>query len=99
MNDLPWMSLIGVFWVGFSLGFYSSFFVLVVLHTGRMKDIDPSMRMSLYRRLAITIPGFIGVAGTCSLLGAMRQTSHWDMTFVLGVPAGVLVALFMKKRM
>ena len=97
--DLPWMSLIGVFWVGFSFCFYFSFFVLVGLHTGKMKNIDPAMRMPLYRRLAITIPGFIGVAGTCSLLGAMRQTPHWDMAVLLGVPADVLVALFMKKRL
>jgi hypothetical protein len=53
--NMLWLSLAGAFWVGFSLCFYFSFFVLVVLQTGKMKT-DVAMRMPVYRRLTITIP-------------------------------------------
>jgi hypothetical protein len=83
-NAIPWFLFAAAFWLGFSLSFYSTFFVPVAVHTGRNKDTDTSMRMPWWRRLIVTIPAFIGVGGTCPLIGFLYQTPHTE--------AGVLVA-------
>lgn len=90
--------LVGAFWVGFSLFFYGTFMVLVALRTGRKSWADPPAGLPFYLRLVISIPSFVGVAGTIYLLGAVSQVDHWDIAFVVGLPAGVFVALFIDKH-
>jgi hypothetical protein len=101
LTELPWLLLSGMFWLGLSLYLYLTFVVLVIVSTSKRKNSDPTMEMPTYHRLIITIPLFVGIAGTISLLGVAHKLSGVVSiaAFVLGMPVGILLALFMKKRL
>jgi hypothetical protein len=93
--------LLGLFWLGFSPSFYFMFVMFVAFETKKRLADASVTQLSLLRRLIMTAPGFMGLAGICYLLGCLREhlTNETMSAFVLSVPVGVFVALFMKKRL
>ena len=93
--------LLGLFWLGFSLSFYFTFLMFVAFKTTKRLADASVTQLPLLQRLIMIIPGFIGIAGLFCLLGCLREhlTNAAMSTFVLSVPVGFFVALFMKKRL
>lgn len=98
LDNLPF--LMALLWQGLSLSFITMFwFQWLAPQFGKNKGIEQQQNIPFSIRIVLSILVLLGALGAATLLGRFRgEIPGTDVTFVVGLAVGVLIAVAMRSR-